>query len=419
MLKKLIGRAGGVAIGIAAGQALVLLVTPYLARRYAPEDFGLLALLTTVANVSTAAACLRYDLAMPSSPRRELRGLLTLSISLALGIGLATGLLVVVLGNCAWARSAQGLLDHPVMMGCCVALVGCYQATAAWLLHRGAFGGVSALRFSQGALFSLFALIPWGNLGWALVASFAGGLFAFSKIVQRGEMGEASRKEVGHRHRQFPLLSLPGSLLDVCGFSLCIWVIDVFYGHAVTGNYAQIQRLIGAPLMLLSMSLGQVLLKQTAEVACDRRELRCFVIRVLQILAGLTGGGLIVVWLCGEPLLRLFLGDQWSVDRDYVTLVAVAVFVRACVSPLSTVLITLRRFRLALVWQAAYFCSAAVLFAWVASCCAFSRFLWFYAFHEVVFYGIYLFLILRALDVASGTNSPSEEACDRPALNVA
>ena len=76
---------------------------------------------------------------------------------------------------------------------------------------------------------------------------------------------------------------------------------------------------------------------------------------------------------------------------------SVAVFVRACVSPLSAVLITYRRFGLGLLWQGLYFTSALLLFPRVATALSFEHFMLFYAAHETVLYGLYLGLIFYSL----------------------
>jgi O-antigen/teichoic acid export membrane protein len=99
----------------------------------------------------------------------------------------------------------------------------------------------------------------------------------------------------------------------------------------------------------------------------------------------------------GEPLLGWLLGAQWRVDREFVSLVAIAVFVRSCVSPLSSVLVTLRRFDLALAWQVVYFLSALCLLPFFASRLQFENFVMVFALQECIFYGFYLFMIRLAL----------------------
>ena len=150
--------------------------------------------------------------------------------------------------------------------------------------------------------------------------------------------------EAARRHREFPLLNLPGALLDVVGYSVSIWVVSSTYGASAAGEYSQIQRIIGAPMMLLSISLGQVLLKHTADLSSDPAAMRGVLLRLLRVLSALAAVGLAGLWLAGAPVISLLLGPGWHVEREMVVLLGLTVFVRACVSPLSAALITLRRF---------------------------------------------------------------------------
>jgi O-antigen/teichoic acid export membrane protein len=161
--------------------------------------------------------------------------------------------------------------------------------------------------------------------------------------------------------------------------------------------------------MLLSISVGQILLKQTAELSSDLGALRQFFTKLLKLMTALATAGLLFLWLFGEPILHYLLGPRWKVDRDFITLVALAVFVRACVSPLSTVLITLRRLGLGLTWQVLYFCSALFFMPYVASRINFDRYMLFYALHECFFYGLYLIFIYWAISLGKSGREPLAE----------
>jgi len=397
VLAALIRRVGSVAIGTAVGQGLVLLVTPYLARHYSPEAFGTLALLMTVSNISTAVACLRYDLALPAAETPDTRGLLITALTVACAIGVLGFVLLATLSNSFLTAQVGVLAQQPILVGTCICFVGFFQATTAWFLRRGAFRAVALMRLSQGAWFSVFAVIPCVGLLWAHVLSFGAGLLGLRLALVPRKTTDVAWHEVALRYRHFPAVSLPGALLDVSGYSICIWVIATFYGQGTAGNYSQIQRLAGAPLMLMSISLGQILLKQTADLSSDRVALRRFLTRILRLMAALAVAGLVFLWFFGEPIVANLLGPQWNVNRRFLILVAIAVFVRACVSPLSAVLITLRRLGICLTWQALYFCSALLLMPLIAAWTKFEYFIFFYALHECVFYGFYLTLIYRTM----------------------
>ncbi len=398
MLAQVFRRAGAIAIGTGVGQGLVLLATPFLARIYTPADFGALALLMTVSNVSIAASCMRYDMALPSAEDDEVRGLLITSMIVAATLGvLSAGLAWLASGNRAAAEHSAGLLDRPLLIGACVVLVGLHQATSAWLLRRGAYGGVAAMRLSQGGGFSVLAFLQPLGLLWAHVASFAGGLLAVWRVVRTRTEPGAPWTEAARRNRKFPLYSLPGALLDVVGYSLCIWVVATFYGSSAAGEYSQIQRIIGAPAMLMSMSLGQILLRHTAELVHDTAQMRRLLQKLVRLMAWAALLAVPLLILAGKQAISAILGPKWHVEREMVVLLGITVLVRACVSPLSSALITLRRFGLALSWQAAYFCSAALLMPLVAGRVGLAGYVRFYVVHEAVFYGIYLYLIFFAV----------------------
>jgi O-antigen/teichoic acid export membrane protein len=391
-----------VALGTALGQGAMLLATPFLARAYSPAEFGTLALLTTVSNIAMMVACLRYDVALPSAEERDIHGLLVTAALTSLTLGAVVGVALLALARSPAAHQlAGGLLDHPLLVGACVALVGLYQATNAWFLRGGAYRSIAVLRVAQGGGFGVLAAVPGIGLLAAHVMSFGGGLLAALRAATPSGPRDERWVDVGVRYRKFPLYNLPGSVLDVVGYSLCIWVVSSYYGRSAAGEYAQIQRIIGAPLMLTSMSLGQILLRGTAELLHAPIEMRRLLLRLLRMMAGLGAAALVLLWLAGKPALQLILGAQWRVDREMIVLLGVAVFTRACVSPLSAVLLTLRRFGTALSWQAAYFCSASLAMPFVAGRYALRDYVRFYAVHEAAFYAVYLYLIFTAVRKAS------------------
>jgi O-antigen/teichoic acid export membrane protein len=396
--------AGLLAVGTASGQGAVLLATPWIARVYTPEDFGRLALMLTVSNIATALACLRYDLALPAArdelarPLRNVAMLATLACALLMGVGIV-----------AWQAAAPGPLPSPLdqagLIALCVLLVGWQQASVGWFIRLGAFSRVALMRVTQGVGFVALALLPGAGLAWAHALSFGLGLTSLIGLKARPAANEARLWAAAKQERSFPLVGLPGAALDVVGYSLCIWLITVAYGVEGAGEYSQIQRLLGAPIMLLATSLGQVLLRHTAELRHDGAALRHTSRRVLRNLGGAALLLVVAVGFIGEPVLKALLGDQWRVDTGFVLPIAAAVAVRACVSPLSTLLITLRRFDLGLCWQAGYFVSAIIVLGFGSRMLSLSEFVWLYCAHELVQYAIYYLLIQHGIRKSCAASS--------------
>lgn len=397
MLGIVLQRAGGLGIGTAAGQGLILAATPFLVRIYDPAEFGALALLITIANIGIASGSARFDLAIPTAVDSEVPALARLAIALSLLLALIAGIAVAI--------SAAGVFGQtpndsgraaPLIAAVAFLLASTFQLAGAVLLQENAIRMLAISRALQGAIFVTLAAFESVGLLWAMALSYIPGVLLLLPVVLR-RTGGPSVVEVARKYRRFALFGLPGTLLDVVGYSLCVWVVLSVYGNSQSGELSQVQRLIGAPLMLASMSLGQIILRQATDLRDDPEELYRLVVSILKLMASAAVVGVVLLAVVGEQAIALILGPDWNISATLVVSLGVAVFVRATVSPVSAVLASFNRLDLALLWQSLYFASAILLFNLIANSSRFESFVVFYAVHEFVFYSIYLVIILTFL----------------------
>jgi O-antigen/teichoic acid export membrane protein len=90
LLLAVLKRAGGLGLGTALGQGIILIGTPWLVRLYGPASFGALALLITATNIAIATGCARFDLAIPSADEEDVTALARLCILIAVGVAAVT-----------------------------------------------------------------------------------------------------------------------------------------------------------------------------------------------------------------------------------------------------------------------------------------------------------------------------------------
>ena len=394
MLTTVLRRAGGLGVGTAIGQGIVLVGTPFLVRLYEPASFGALAILMTITNISVATGCARFDLAVPSADEEDVTALARLCILIAAFAALAVAAVGTAIASFHLVGGAfYEIVSHPVLIGLCVFFAATFQAASSMLLRWGKVPAMAALRGAQGAIFVALALNQQVGLLWAQVFSFAPACILLPAILLSGKPGRTIAAVAG-RYRSFAFLGLPGAILDVIGYSLCIWIVTYAYGAAGSGLFSQVQRLVGAPIMLASISLGQILLRQSAEMQDDPPQLKRLVLHLLALLAGGATLALLIIAFAGKPILGLILGSKWDVGTTFIVALSAAVFVRASISPVSAVLATFRRLDLALRWQLLYFVSAATLFTLASQTLSLDRFVIFYALHESVLYLVYLRVIM-------------------------
>lgn len=394
MLASVLKRAGGLGVGTAIGQGIVLAGTPILARIYSPASFGALALLLTVANISIAIGSARFDMALPSADDEDVTGLAQLCVLIAAGLGVTVACLSSLIAFFFPVSGALGeVLTQPVLLGICSFSAAAFQSVSSLLLRHGNIRGMAALRGVQGLLFVALALIAPVGLLWAQALSYAPAVLFLPGIFSTWG-SKPGFTAIAKKYRTFPMLSLPGSVLDVVGYSLCIWIVTAAYGASSSGEWSQVQRIVGAPLMLMSISLGQIMLRSSAELKDDSVRLQRLIFHLLILLGTGAAVALLVLAFVGQPMLKLLLGDKWNISSTFIVALSAAVFVRASVSPLSAILATYRRFDLALRWQVTYFISAAFLFTLVSLTLSFHGFVIFFAIHEVILYLLYLRIIM-------------------------
>ncbi len=391
--KKLTGAAGIMAVGIAVGQGVILLATPYLARTYSVVEFGSLAQLMTVCNIATAIGCLRFDLAIPGATPSEARGLFLLS----LGASTVTALFGALISKLFLSQISSYGISNSIIIFLAIFLTGFSQATFGYALHRKNYRQIANIRALQGLGFVSLALTPLGLL-WSQGLSYLTALLPFILLKNKApDLQKISLTEVLRKYKEFPMLSMPGAMLDVVGYSVCVWIISFHYGVGSAGEYSQIQRIVGAPLMLVGISIAPLVLSKSVEYLYNLDRLNRLFWITLTLLMGIALILVCMTALVGEEILRVVLGDAWRVNCLFITPIALAVAVRGCVSPLSGILIAKKRFGIALLWQALYLCSSLFFLGFLGRHLIFENFVILYALHEVALYTIYIYFIYKVL----------------------
>jgi O-antigen/teichoic acid export membrane protein len=162
------------------------------------------------------------------------------------------------------------------------------------------------------------------------------------------------------------------------------------------GNYAQVQRLVAAPLTLFAMAMGQVFLKHAGDLVRAGQSPRAFQRRVVIYLVAGACALAVAIELFFSPLLSLLLGHNWRTDTAFLLLVFAPVAVRSCVSPVTGIFLVRSRLRICALWQTLYFLVTGGTFYYLAGRVSLEHLLAAYAVSETVCYGLYLYFADRA-----------------------
>lgn len=328
--------------GMGLGQALLFFSAPVLARLYAPEAFGEVAVYSATLAVLCIFATLRFELGIVTSGDRARSDAL---VAGGTCLVIATTLLTLLAVGIAWGLSAGPALWWwwwpPGIFAMALGLV-----LQNLCLREGDFAGLSLVKLLNVVAFIALAwLAPDRDAFWLVAATCAGHFAAlvpllwrhhgaFLRALAAGGVADALRAE-----RALALNLAPANLLQALAANAATFVFATLFAPAVVGHFAVMNKIVLVPVSLVSGSVGQVFLKRFSDAGPDRRRRLLYRSWALLGLAGAAPAFFLALW--GEPFFALFLGPTWQVAGRMAAVAAPLLFCMLLSSPTSTALIAL------------------------------------------------------------------------------
>lgn len=352
--------------GTASGQALLVIASPLLTRLYAPEDFGTLAVYTSILGIISVVASLRYELAIPLPEKdEEAVNILVLSLGIVIVMSLLVGLGIWVLGDqiVLWVN-APALKPFLWLLPLGVCTVGTYQVFNYWAVRKQAFGRIARTRVNQGLGTVLtqigLGFLKLGPLGLLIghIVGQGAGTTTLAALVYREDkqaLETVSLREVRHmawRYQRYPLLSSLSGLINSAGLQLPALLLASFYGLQVAGWFTLGQRVIGVPMSLVGQAVSQIYLGEAAQRARQNPgSLHSLFLKAAHrlLLLGIVPLG--VLALSGPWLFAWIFGDSWRDAGTYMQILSLMFLIQFVVVPLSQTLNILERQAWQLGWD--------------------------------------------------------------------
>lgn len=362
-------------------QAIGLLVYPILTRMYTPDDFGLLNLFMSIGGIFVLISTADYQnaIVLPKEESRA-RALVQLCGCLLLAMVVVLVLSVPFSNPIARLFKAPELARWWWLMPLYVAGLSAWAILSNYYIRRKSFRRMSVYQMSQSIL-NAGGKLGFGALGFLsggmivstilapvlaiFVSLFKGGKALLSGIFRTDK--SALRTEA-HAYRNFPLYSMPRSLVSTLGTNLPILMLTPIFGLTEMGYFGMALTLALRPLQMIVQSVYQVLLQRTAQMVNERqrigRLLLKFVAGAFAILLPLFAGLYFVLpWLT-----EVLLGTSWRVSGEYIRLLLPWLLIMTAVAPIGFVTDVFSQQRIAFVVEIVYLLlTAGVLFIGIAS----------------------------------------------------
>lgn len=350
----------------AFGQGLAVLVAPVLTRLYKPEDFGILAVFSSISSILLVVASLRYELTIPLPEKDEdAANLLVLSLSIVFIFSGITILVVYLLGNeiISWL-SSPALRSYLWLLPLSVMGAGIYQALNYWAIRKKAYKNIAKTVISRNSGKALTQVVlgfsqsgPLGLvLGMIIGQTLGSGTLAL--LVKRKDsrifksISIQNLRRVARRYSRFPLISGISAIINDVGLQLQPLFLAAFYGSQVLGWFALSEQIIGMPMTLLGQAFAQVFLGEASQVAHKTpKDLEKLFIKTAKKLFLVGCVPIALLGYKGPWLFSIIFGNTWLQAGVYSQILAISFIVKFVAVPLSFTLDILERLDLQLYWD--------------------------------------------------------------------
>ena len=327
-----------VATGVAAAQAISLAFMPFLTRLYGPEAFGALAAFTAIINIITPLATLGYANAIVM-PKTDEEANAVARLSLVSAAIVSPIVLISVYVFQLQLAKLTGLEHQPnllYLIPISLLLVALLSVANQVAIREGLFKAKSSSYVASTFIMNL------GKLSAGYISATGTTLIIFliiSKLINyiilmarvpkvgafnfRHWFGLNGIQKAALDNKDFAIYRLPQSILNAAAVGLPVILLTNYYGSSAAGYYSLTTLILGAPVLLLGQSVGEVFYpKITNAIRQQASNSLQLVIKATLALGGVAIIPFGTVMLFGPDLFAFAFGEQWKTAGEYAQWIA-------------------------------------------------------------------------------------------------
>lgn len=401
--------------GTTFSQIFGIIASPILSRLFTPTEFGIYQIFTSIWNMISVIASLRYELTivLPEEDSDAVN-LLAVSSFFSLLIGLMTIPVFLIWGESICVRlKAPQLYPWLWLISLNVILMGIYTSLNYWNIRTKNFGRLSATRVTN-SLVSAGGQMGIGFLGNKIEVGLIIGTM-IGTIASTGQLAwqiwkNDSRKfisslslkrmlELMVRFKKFPMFNTWSALLNNVSVQLPAFMLSSAFSSTIVGYFSMGNRILRMPLMLIGTSLSQVFF-QRVSVARRDGTLPDLVYSLFARMVTLGLFPFVLLTFVGEEMYIIIFGAQWAQAGVYTEVLSIWTFFVFINAPISILFTALEKQEASLLFNAALFITRFLsLYAGIQIGDAYLT-LFLYSITGVVMYALYSFWIIKVADVS-------------------
>lgn len=342
--------------GTATAQILNILFSPIITRLYLPEQYGILAIFTSIIIVLSSST-LKYEMAIPIPEEdKDAINLIALSFFILLIFTLSLTVVLFIWGDMFLSFfDANSLGQYKYFISLGIFFVGAYEILIKWNYRRKDFKLISKTKVAQNFLGNTFKVV-FGYLGFGVIGLLLGKIIRESMsililIKQMLKKEKKNLKLISYRgmlfnfikYKDFAIYQTPGTFISRFRNQLPIFNIAL-YGSSAVGLFGLANTIVKLPMNVIGHSVRNVFFAEAASIGkknpAKLKKLSNKIIIKL-VLVGFIPT--IILILIGPWLFSLIFGKDWYIAGIYARILSISIYSDFVFSPVSRVFEVIER----------------------------------------------------------------------------
>jgi O-antigen/teichoic acid export membrane protein len=355
-------------LGTSIAQFFPLIFYPILGRIFSPEDFGLLATLTSITGILAVLATGKYDQGiLITDSKKEAANIVGFIILLSLVV-----LTISFIALQVFSSQVAGWFSEPLLskwlwippLNAFVIII--FNSFNEWCVRHKYFTTLSWNKITNsashtlGKLFFGFVRVSANGL---VVGDLLGRTFSAGTCVYRAWKIDGSVfskislkqfKALSKKYIDFPKYMLPDQLINTIGVAIPILFIGIYFNSTEVGYYSITMQILSLPISLISRAVRDVFRQRANEDFVKHGSCISIYKKLLVRLSllGLFGTFVIISFL--PSIFGFVLGQQWEIAGQYSQILLPMMSLSFISMSLSGVFVVVRKMNISLLWQIYY-----------------------------------------------------------------
>jgi O-antigen/teichoic acid export membrane protein len=362
-------------VGTTIAQAIPIVFSPVLTRIFSPEEFGLLAVVSSISAIISVISTGKFEtVIVVADDKKDAANLVAVSLILSLLISLLVSIILIFFSDVIIYMLKQPRLKYWIFICPLSALfISVYQVYNEWCIRGSQYVRLSLNKIINSSsitgsnLFFGFTKIADGGL---IIGELTGRFISAASCIISALRKDYSTftmiswkrsKELIIKFRECPTFILPGQLINMLGGQIPILIISYFFSEKEVGFFSVARMALTVPVSMITLAVRDVF-KQRAndEYRLKKNCLNIYkrMAKSLLILSILIFG---VLFFILPTVFTFVFGQKWKEAGEFAQIFCPMVMINFISESFTGLFYITKKLRKVLFWQILYF-SFTVIF---------------------------------------------------------